>query len=208
VAPTKIDPCSGALIYCFQELDHENAKNVQNIIPGEVKIWYKFRRSFLEADDNFDDSDEFNKDQRIIEARKVFTQIYQYMNERDAAIGYVITDYELICVRRIRKERYGIRYGVLDISPSIPLSIEQGQLNAKLTLFYIHLKYGVLEPRLGLMPRTPKPPKWRGLVKDLRCARILRNSVQSRDYNLRGGRVQREQLNLDDKRESMYEDDN
>jgi len=206
LAPTKVDPKSGVLIYCFEDLNHENATKVQNIIPGEVKLWYKFRRSFLDAGDQASELKPKDRNRMRTEAEKVFTQVYQYMNERNAAIGYIITDSELICVRRIRKERYGIRYGVIDISPSIPVSVEEGQLNAKLALFYIHVKYGILEHHKSVMLETPKPSTWRQLVNEIRAAR-LRNSVPTHDLDLRGRRIRREFLDLDDKMECMYEDD-
>jgi hypothetical protein len=52
------------------------------------------------------------------QAEQIFTQIYQYMNERHSVIGYLITDQELICVPRIPEDGFGLRYGVIDISPS------------------------------------------------------------------------------------------
>jgi hypothetical protein len=146
----------GLFVYCLTELDRKGSKKRQNIIPGEIKLYYKFRRDFLDAT--------VKTKHAIVpdwtargQSEQVFTQIYQYMNERHCAVGYLITDQELICVRRKRESRHGLKYGVMDIAPPIPLSIRNGELNAKLVLWYLHHKYAVAYPHLNYLPRTPKP---------------------------------------------------
>ena len=180
--PTKFDN-EGSPVYCFEKINHKGARKIENLLPGEIKIWYKFRREFLDGINSDPNTNDCPAEDTLSQAETVFTQIYQYMNERGAAIGYIITDQELICVRRIKKERYGVRYGVLDISPAIPLSVEDGNLNAKLALFYIHLKYIMKEPHLRDMPKTPKPKNWSQFVRAMLRARVP-ESVESR-YKLR-----------------------
>jgi hypothetical protein len=173
------------LIYCFSELGHKGAAERQNLIPGEIKVSYKFRRSFLDAT--------IEKNGRVTpyvalrqQAEQVFTQIYQYMNERNSAIGYVMTDQELICVRRTPVERCGLKYGVIDISPSIPLSVKRGSLNAKVALWYLHHKYGVNRPDLGHLRRTPKPRNWRQKVNQIIYSRDgIATAGGRRVYNTR-----------------------
>lgn len=113
---------------CFCVCDSDNNKLNDNLVPGEVKVAYKFKMSFLNevVKDSYSLVPRPAKAKRE-EAEKVFTQIYQYMNELGAHYGYLITDSELICIRRSPNE-----YGAMDLSNSIPLSAEEGSLNAKL----------------------------------------------------------------------------
>jgi hypothetical protein len=208
-APTRIfqsgeDPQESLLIYCFSNLNNKGAKERQNIIPGEIKVWYKFRRDFLDATEIKDGVVVPDYSKRA-QAEQVLTQIYQYLNERHSAIGYLITDQELICIRRLRKERFGIRYGVLDISPSIPLSVKRGKLNAKLALWYLHHKYAVKEPQLSEFSKTPKPRKWADMVAGILAAR---NTASRARYGLRE-RVNRFKIDLNEVRDKDYgsEDD-
>jgi hypothetical protein len=157
-----------AYVYCLEELDTRGSKKIKNIIPGEIKLYYKFRRNFL------DDLNETKREQ----AEQVFTQIYQYMNERNCAVGYLLTDQELICVRRTTQVRHGLNYGVIDISQSIPISGESHGLNAKLVLWYLHHRYAVRDPHLNILKRTPKPRNWRTLVN-----RITAERESDRDAN-------------------------
>ena len=60
------------------------------------------------------------------------------MNDRNCAMGYLISDFEAVGVRRPGVERCGVRYGVIDITESIPVSTQAGNLNAKLALWYIY----------------------------------------------------------------------
>jgi hypothetical protein len=166
-----------AYVYSLEELDNRGSKKLRNIIPGEIKLYYKFRREYLDAT-----TTSWNAKRKIMivrpdhvhrnQAEQVFTQIYQYMNERHSAVGYLMTDQELICIRRTPVERCGLQYGVIDISPSIPLSISGSALNAKLALWYLHHKYAVRHPHLNILPRTLKPRNWRTLVEKIRKARV------------------------------------
>jgi len=198
--PTKFNE-DGSPVFVFKELDHEGAQKIRNLLPGEIKIWYKFRREYLEVKGN-EPGKRVGDYDLLKQAEMVFTQAYQYMNERNAAIGYIITDQELICIRRLCKERYGVKYGVMDISPSIPLSVEEGNLNAKLALFYIHFKYIMKEPHLGEMKRTPKPRNWGQLVRGIKHGRRV-GQIEIREYSLR--KPARESLlDLKDVREAWY----
>jgi hypothetical protein len=176
------------LVYCFGDLDREGAKERKNLIPGEIKLYYKFRREFLDATEmrtRVAMPDEYKRAQ----AEQVFTQIYQYMNERHSAIGYLITDQELICVRRIAVERFGVRYGVMDVTKSIPLSVERGNLNAKMALWYLHHRYGVMEPSLAMFPATPKPIDWLAIISEFATARESKNRTSR--YKIRQTRAPR-----------------
>jgi hypothetical protein len=167
-------------IHCVEGFDAAaGSKSFKNIIPGEIKLSFKFRAEFLDAKATVTDSegneiiiDEPNPFKRD-EAEKVFTQIYQYLNERNRSVGYLINDQEVICVRRIPEERHGFLYGVMDISPSLPLANESGQLNAKAALWYLHYKYGIREPHLGVMPATEKPPEWKEMVDNIKARREI-----------------------------------
>ena len=77
----------------LQSLELGSKGNTEPTIDGidiprewfrDWNIYYKFRRDFLEPT-------------RRHEAEQVFTQIYQYMNERHCVIHYLLTDQELIC---------------------------------------------------------------------------------------------------------------
>jgi len=165
LAPTVRAEDGTLLLYSLTELDCERSSRRRNEIPGEIKIYFKFRREYLDAlTTRYDKPTRKmvtvpNKDARK-EAEKVFTQIYQYMNERGSVVGYVMTDQELVCVRRVRETRHGVQYGVMDIAPSIPLSTEEGNLNAKLILWYLHHKFAVTQPHKNRLPTTPKPAEW------------------------------------------------
>jgi hypothetical protein len=173
LAPAKQE--DSVFVYCLSELDRQGSKNLHNIIPGEIKLYYKFRRAYLDATNiqkkrngqQVETPDDYKRKQ----AEQVFTQIYQYMNERHCSVGYLMTDQELICLRRSPEERLGLHYGVIDISPAIPLSASNGQLNAKLALWYLHHKYAVSSPHLNVFQRTPRPRNWSRLVKNIQRAR-------------------------------------
>jgi hypothetical protein len=165
-------------LYCVEEYNASaGSKAFQNIIPGEIKLSFKFRAEFLDANVVEMDSE---GNERITdkpdnfkrgEAEKVFTQIYQYLNERNRAVGYLINDQEVICVRRIPEERRGLFYGVMDISPAFPLENESGRINAKAALWYLHYKYGIREPHLGVMESTKKPRLWKSIVDNIKVER-------------------------------------
>jgi hypothetical protein len=142
---------------------YENAKQHRNVIPGEVKLSHKFRRDFLDAVDEAG----AQKEKLRVEARKVLTQIYQYMNDRHCKYGYLLTDYETICIRRTGTSRHNLEYGVLDISQSLPLITPQDSriANAKFGLWYLHHKYLVTDETRGYLKKTRKPPGWRNLAK-------------------------------------------
>jgi hypothetical protein len=176
IAPTHIfqgdeDAPESLLVYCFSNLNNKGAKDIQNLVPGEIKLWYKFRHEFLDATIVTADGSVKPDRPKRQQAEQVFTQIYQYMNERQSAIGYLITDQELICVRRIRKERFGIRYGVIDVTHPIPLSVKRGNLNAKMALWYLHHKYAVKDIGSCFLRETPKPNLWPEIVDAIRVGR-------------------------------------
>jgi hypothetical protein len=208
IAPTRIyqtdeNAPESMLVYCFGSLDNKGAKQRKNLIPGEIKLYYKFRRDFLDATEapkGLVKPDYYKRAQ----AEQVFTQIYQYMNERHSSIGYLITDQELICVRRVPVERYGVRYGVIDISPAVPLSIARGNLNAKLALWYLHHRYGVKEPSLSVFPGTPKPPTWLSIVNVFSRARESVGKSMQYDRRPRRTTATGPSVNLEQKGDIPY----
>jgi len=158
------------IFFDFRNLDSAGSRNYRNLIPGELKMAFKFNYDFIRATKKtqirgreLEVPDWWKRGQ----AEQVMTQIYQYMNERSSAIGYLITEKELICVRRPGIERYGCSYGVIDISPPIPLSAPAGQLNAKLALWYLNYRYALKSPKLRVLPMTAKPDNWGGIVRSI-----------------------------------------
>jgi hypothetical protein len=206
-APATYD--GSAYVYCLGELDRQGSKKLQNIITGEIKLYYKFRRDYLDA--TITRWDKKTKTEITIpdktkreQAEQVFTQIYQYMNERQCAVGYLMTDQELICVRRTpAQERYGMQYGVIDIPPAIPLYISGSALNAKLALWYLHHKYAVRYPHLNVLNRTPKPRNLAALVRRIAIARESFGAQPTQSRRLRSAISNHGSENNDD--ESMEE---
>lgn len=150
--------------WCFCICDYDNNTKNVNLIPGEVKVSYKFKMSFLTGTKrDFDSGVAIPDLTRSLEAEKVFTQVYQYMNQLGAHYGYLITDRELICIRRCDETVYG----AMDLSASIPLSTAEGNLNAKLALWYLHHRYVIHDPSETRMPRTPTTATWEDDVRKI-----------------------------------------
>jgi len=148
----------------FAICDYDKNKLNENLVPGEVKVAYKFRMKFLtERTLHLKSGISTPARTKQEEAEKVFTHIYQYMNQVNAHYGYLITDYELICIRRRSKTDYG----TMDLSNSIPLSAKEGKLNAKMALWYLHHRYVVHDPLQTKMPTTPKQRSWPQDVLDI-----------------------------------------
>jgi hypothetical protein len=178
-------------VYCLGELDSKGSKKIQNIIPGEIKLYYKFRREYLDATFTRWDKETNKEIERVDkykreQAEQVFTQLYQYMNERNCAVGYLMTDQELICVRRTPVERLGLNYGVIDISPAIPLWMNgSATLNAKLGLWYLHHRYAVRDPHLNVMKRTSKPRNLATVFRRIRNTAASASRPPTRTRRLR-----------------------
>jgi hypothetical protein len=153
---------------CFCICDYDTNKSNDNLIPGEIKVSSKFRMIFLHATTiNHYTGVAQPAEKKTEEAEKAFTQIYQYMNKLGAHYGYLITNKELICIRR----RNASDYGTMDISGSIPLSVEEGKLNAKLALWYLHHRYVLHDPTQTTMPTTPKKANWPTYVNTINSKR-------------------------------------
>ena len=95
------------------------------------------------------------------------------MNENHSLWGYVLTDYELIIVRRTTE------YGRIRVSQSIPLSAAPGQLNAKIALWWLHYGVSFHEPKHendkgGFLPMSPLPDEFRDFVDVVRKSRTER----------------------------------
>lgn len=164
---------------CFCICDYDNNKSNTNLIPGEVKVAYKFQWKFLNATKNHVRYPEITipNENKVMEAEKVFTQIYNYMNKLCAHYGYLITDQELICIRR----RSVSDYGAIDTSGSIPLSVEKGKLNAKLALWYLHHRYVVQDRTQIEMPMTPKKATW---SQDVLTLQNKRKALDEEEFEL------------------------
>jgi len=116
------------------QYDANNPKTVYNRIPGDAKLFRKIRRSWLPPDGST-----YLAGQKRREAEKVLSQIHGYMDMHEARYGYIVTDEELIFLRR----REG-KWGQLDISPAIRHDVrpdrESGVLNSLYVMFYFHWK--------------------------------------------------------------------
>jgi hypothetical protein len=110
------------------------AKNVFNRIPGDAKLYRKIRRSWLPPNGEL-----YLTGEREVEARKILTQVHGYMDMHEARYGYIVSDEELIFLRR----RPG-KWGQLDISPAIRHNVKpdrpSGTMNSLYVLFYLHWK--------------------------------------------------------------------
>ena len=154
-------PCHEQKEACFCLCDYDSNQRLDNLAPGEVKVSFKFRYDFLNAVEEYPKAGIMvSSNKKVTEAEKVFTQIYQYMNDRDALVGYIITDQELIPIRR-----RGDGYGSIDISSPIPISSDEGKINAKLALWYLIHRYLVSSgPPGGKFLSTVKPVDWKDQV--------------------------------------------
>ena len=103
-----------------------------NKIPGDAKLSAKINHAMLPPNGK-----EYHRGRRNAEAKKVLSQIHGYMDRHEARYGYIVTDKELIFLRR----REG-RWGQLDIAPPVKHNVwpnpSKGILNSKYVLFYFH----------------------------------------------------------------------
>jgi hypothetical protein len=151
----------------FAELHHPHNSLKQCFVPGELKITFKFRLELLQTVNKDGTLDETV----VHEAEKVFTQIYNYMNYCNARYGYVLTNHELLMLERIPGQ-----FGRLKVSQSIPLSVVEGQLNAKLALWWLFYKVsswylGSTAYTGAYLPMTLKPRNYKHDVMEIRAAR-------------------------------------
>ena len=160
----------------FAQFHHPTCLKNKNVLPGEIKVCFKFQLEDITS------VTEDNKllESRVKQAEKVFTQVHKYMNENDSLWGYVVTDYELIVVRRTPE------YGHIKVSQSIPLSASAGQLNAKIALWWLHYRVAFHVPQNendkgAFLPKSPIPDTFEDLVEDIRKAR------NSRKYSVEQG---------------------
>ena len=103
-----------------------------NRIPGECKMSGKFGSRFIPPN-----GDLYIQRTGLTEARKVLSQIHCYMDRSEARYGYIVTDEELIFLRR-----RGAGWGQLDVSRPIPHDgTDKDPLNSLYVMFYMHWKY-------------------------------------------------------------------
>lgn len=112
-------------------------KEIPCLIVGDFKRAGKFSWQMLNRAYN-------DEDKR--EPQRVMNQIHDYMDMHHNRFGYILTERELIMLRRRNDNE---RWGQLDFSPSIPVSAPEGQLNALMVLWYFHVKYGVFNQDEG-----------------------------------------------------------
>jgi hypothetical protein len=150
----------------FAQFHHPTSLENKNIVPGEIKVCFKFQLEDITA---VTAKNKLHK-ARVGQAEKVFSQIYRYMNENESLWGYLLTDYEVIVIRRTTE------FGRLKVSQSIPLSAKFGNLNAKIVLWWLH--YGVAyhvptseRDMGGYLPRSPIPRNIQEAVNSERIER-------------------------------------
>jgi hypothetical protein len=95
---------------------------------GEVKLYRKFKAEYRYSRDPYE----------VSEYRQVLSQLQYYMNERNSRYGFVITERELLAIRRTPK------FGWLEVSHPIPLlpseasSAASPRLTPICALWYLH----------------------------------------------------------------------
>jgi len=121
-----------AIVYAAYRVPERNShtlNTVENRIPGESKMFRKFRHSMLSPDGQDRGADTDGA------AQQVLARIHESMNQLDARYGYIINEKELIMFRCTGR-------GQLDISPSVrhdvQANVEHGIWNSKIVLFYFH----------------------------------------------------------------------
>jgi hypothetical protein len=106
-------------------------------LVGDIKMANKFTYSHLKEGIDGNGKAKFSA-----EGNKVMNQIHDYVDMHHNRFGYVITQQDLIMLRR-RDEPPG-KWGQIDYSHSIPVSSEKGTLNAMIVLWYFHVKYVIM----------------------------------------------------------------
>lgn len=116
------------------ETAHDLSGEIFNRIPGDAKLSHKINHSMLPPNGS-----RYRKKGKNIEARKVLSQLNCYMDRHEARYGYILTDQELICVRRRESG-----WGHLDVAPpvahiAVPNAVTgAAKPNSKHLLFYLH----------------------------------------------------------------------
>ncbi|KAF8533101.1 hypothetical protein BDD12DRAFT_634692, partial [Trichophaea hybrida] len=104
----------------------------KNRCPGDIKCSWKFHSTFRNHSDRH----------RRTEYRQVLSQLNFYMRQHGVRYGYIITDQELVCVRRPGRQ------GLLEVSRGFGWDAydlhhvwneNDGELNLLLALVYLHL---------------------------------------------------------------------
>jgi hypothetical protein len=100
-----------------------------NRCPGELKPSIKFGTTMKNS------ADPYQRKQAYL---TVYSQLHHYMNAHSAKTGYILTDKELIAMKR-----YGDEWGLVKVSKPIPFHPTKcGALNAKIALWFLVSRYG------------------------------------------------------------------
>jgi len=123
---------AGYLYDAIQQEDEDCTQHIYNRIPGDAKMYNKINHSMLPP---YKDG---NIKRKTKEAQKVLKQIHGYMDCHEARYGYLLTEKELITLRR-----RDTGWGQIDVAPPVPHhwpSKEKGkdEINSKYVLFYLH----------------------------------------------------------------------
>ncbi|KDQ54709.1 hypothetical protein JAAARDRAFT_100279, partial [Jaapia argillacea MUCL 33604] len=97
-----------------------------NRLPGEIKVSWKWQVEWASLSVTVDRGREY---------RQVLSQQLYYMKCHETRYGYILTDWELVCLRRRPGEP-----GHLDVSPPIPITAcNDDSITVLPVLWYIHI---------------------------------------------------------------------
>jgi hypothetical protein len=107
---------------------HIPAPERTNRCPGEIKLSRKWGAE-MPPD---------NSVAERISYMSALSQIHHYMNVHSAKTGYIITDREMVALKRV-----GHAWGEMEMSDPIPLSpVRKGGTNVKIALWFLLSRYG------------------------------------------------------------------
>jgi len=107
-------------------------ENIPNRIPGDAKLYNKIRHAMLPPNGS-----EYKPGKKNAQAHKVLSQVHGYMDQHEARYGYILTERELICLRR-KDTGWGQLEIAAPISHTTIPCAETGTFNSKYALFYLH----------------------------------------------------------------------
>jgi hypothetical protein len=107
---------------------HIPAHKRTNRCPGEIKLSMKWGTDMAKADPSIQNPSYL----------PALSQIHHYMNVHSAKTGYIITDRELVALKRV-----GHAWGEMEMSDPILLyPVQKGGINVKIALWFLLSRYG------------------------------------------------------------------